>query len=695
MSPSRRAPSALLRNPRNATTISAAVKLGIFSVASILVTGLLVAIMGNIGFGAGEEYKAVFSNASMLQEGDDVRIAGVNVGDVKSVDHYQRSNAVVTFQVKDDINLTTASHAEIRFLNLVGDRYMALERGSDSDAQPLEPNGTIPIENTSPALDLTVLFNGFQPLFQALRPDQVNELSLNLVQVLQGEGGTVASLMEKTASLTNTLADRDQLIGEVITNLTQTLDTVDQRREQLGQLITELKGWMTDLARDRSTIGASLDNVSELTVVVADLVRRSRPVVKDDIVQLRRLAGLLNRPENRAVLEQTLDRLPESMTDQTRTGTYGSWYSYYLCEFSGKIEPAEARGHPGHQAAHARAEQHPVPLDGRQVPVMRRYTEGQILRLGAITIVVMLLVMAASFNLSKFPGFSGDIYRAEFSDASGLRSGNVVQVGGIRVGRVEEVELDGAKVLVTFEIDKDVEFGTESQASIEVLNLLGEKFLELTPVGSGQLDEDDVIPVSRTESAYDIVGVFGDLATTTERIDTGQLKQALDVVSKTMNTSSPQVHATFEGISRLSQTVASRDAQIQSLLSSSRNVSALLADRSNDIVRLMDRSDLVFKELERRKAAIHRLLVNARILADELRGLARDNQAEIGPALQEVDDLLDMLIRKERQLKATLDAVGPYSAILGNIIGTGPWFDAYVFNLATIPTGEFQPGGLG
>jgi phospholipid/cholesterol/gamma-HCH transport system substrate-binding protein len=109
----------------------------------------------------------------------------------------------------------------------------------------------------------------------------------------------------------------------------------------------------------------------------------------------------------------------------------------------------------------------------------------------------------------------------------------------------------------------------------------------------------------------------------------------------------------------------------------------------------MDRSDLVFQELQRRKAAIHRLLVNARILADELRGLARDNQAEIGPALQEVDDLLDMLIRKERQLKATLDAVGPYSAILGNIIGTGPWFDAYVFNLATIPTGEFQPGGLG
>jgi phospholipid/cholesterol/gamma-HCH transport system substrate-binding protein len=326
---------------------------------------------------------------------------------------------------------------------------------------------------------------------------------------------------------------------------------------------------------------------------------------------------------------------------------------------------------------------------------MRRYTDGQILRLGAITLVVMLLVMAASFNLSKFPGFAGTQYRAEFTDASGLRSGNIVQVGGIRAGRVDEVELEGAKVVVTFEVDSDVEFGNDSQASIEVLNLLGEKFLQLTPAGSGQLEEDSVIPVSRTESAYDIVGVFGDLTTTTERIDTGKLEKALSAVSDTMNTTAPEVHSTFEGISRLSQTVASRDEQIQSLLSSSHSVSKLLANRSGDIVKLMDRSDLVFQEVERRKAAIHRLLVNARILADELRGLARDNAAEIGPALQQVDDLLDMLIRKEGQLKATLHAVGPYSAILGNIIGTGPWFDAYVFNLAAIPTGEFQPGGLG
>lgn len=332
---------------RNSTTTAAAVKLAIFTVVSLIVTGMLAAIMGNIGFGGGREYQAVFSTASMLQKGDDVRIAGVNVGEVRSVESYDRTQALVTFRIKDEIELTTASRAEIRFLNLVGDRYLALEQGAADDAEPLAEDDVIPIGNTSPALDLTVLFNGFQPLFQALNPAQVNELSLNLVQVLQGEGGTVAGLVEKTASLTNALADRDQLIGEVITNLSQTMATVDDRHQELSDLIVELKGWMGDLARDRKLIGSSLGNISDLTVVVADLIKRSRQLVKADVAKLRELAALLNKPASKAQVVEMLDRLPESMTDQTRTGTYGAWYSYYLCEFSGDIRLPALEGIPG------------------------------------------------------------------------------------------------------------------------------------------------------------------------------------------------------------------------------------------------------------------------------------------------------------------------------------------------------------
>ena len=330
--------AAALRRRRQAVTVSAGIKLGIFSIVSVLVTGLLAAIMGNIGFGAGTEYKAIFTTASMLEKGDDVRVAGVSVGEVKDVDHHDRNHAIITFRVKSDVPLTTASRAEVRFLNLVGDRYLALEAGADAGAERLEGGDTLPVEQTSPALDLTTLFNGFKPLFQALQPEQVNELSMNLVQVLQGEGGTIQGLLEKTASLTTTLADRDQLIGEVVDNLNTTLATVNSRSEQVTQLVVELEGWMTDLAADRQVIGSSLDSISDLTVEVASLLKGARPVLKSDIAELRKLAKLLNKKQNRDVVVELFDRLPESMTDQTRTGTYGSWYNYYVCGFSGEIK---------------------------------------------------------------------------------------------------------------------------------------------------------------------------------------------------------------------------------------------------------------------------------------------------------------------------------------------------------------------
>lgn len=338
--------SRTILNRRNTTTIKAGVKLLVFTIVSVVVTGVLAAIMGNIGFGSGKEYQAIFTSASMIEKGDDVRVAGVSVGEVKDVEHYERTNALVTFRVKSDVPLTTASRAEVRFRNLVGDRYLALEEGDDADAEPLDQDEPLPIEQTSPALDLTTLFNGFKPLFQALQPDDVNELTLNLVQVLQGEGGTVQGLLQKTASLTTTLADRDQLIGDVIDNLTTTLDTVDSRSEQLTSLVTELKDWMQDLARDRDTIGSSLSSISDLTVVVADLLRDGRPLLKADIAELRELSALLTEKQSRKLVVELLDRLPESMTDQTRTGTYASWYSYYVCGFSAEIQLPKITGIP-------------------------------------------------------------------------------------------------------------------------------------------------------------------------------------------------------------------------------------------------------------------------------------------------------------------------------------------------------------
>jgi phospholipid/cholesterol/gamma-HCH transport system substrate-binding protein len=323
-------------NSRDTAFAVAAIKLTIFTVVSLIVTGMLVVIMGGFGMGSQTEYKAVFSSASELTSGDDVRIAGVVVGKVKGVKIYHRDQAMVTFKVKDGVPLTQDSRASIRFLNLIGDRYMSLSEGEEG-APRLRPGATLSIDRTTPALNLTALFQGFQPLFAALRPEDVNKLSLNLIKVLQGEGGTVQELLANTASLTNTLADRDELIGEVITNLSSLMTTVDDHHQELDELITSMRSWFGDLAKDRKVIGSSLTNISEVSKSVADLLTEGRPLLKEDVAQLRRLFTILAKPENKAYLDKTLDLLPTMLAKQTRIGVYGSWYNYYLCEFHGGV----------------------------------------------------------------------------------------------------------------------------------------------------------------------------------------------------------------------------------------------------------------------------------------------------------------------------------------------------------------------
>lgn len=321
---------------RNTVTTLAGIKLGIFTAVSLVVTTVLAMIMGNFGFGSTTEYRAIFSSASLLSEGDDVRIAGLTVGSVENVEIHDRNHAMITFTVKSDVPVTTASTADIRFLNLVGDRYMSISQGGPG-AERLRKGGVIPMSQTTPALDLTALFAGFQPLFTALEPQEINDLSLNLVKVLQGEGGTIQSLLGRTASLTNALADRDELIGQVVTNLSGMLETVDSHHQQLDTLVVELKNWLGNVARDRNVIGRSVENVSTLADELASLLVEARPAIKGDVRQIGRLAEILNKPESKAIINEALERLPTMFRRQVRIGSYGSWYNYYLCDFDGAI----------------------------------------------------------------------------------------------------------------------------------------------------------------------------------------------------------------------------------------------------------------------------------------------------------------------------------------------------------------------
>jgi phospholipid/cholesterol/gamma-HCH transport system substrate-binding protein len=297
----------------------------------------------------------VFADVTSLQIGDDVRMAGVRIGSVTGIHVTHRREAEVSFDISADVHLASTITAKIRFRNLVGQRYLELDQGAGSPDDPWPSGRTIGLNRTTPALDLTLLFNGFQPLFSALQPKDINELSYEIIQVFQGEGTTVSDLLTRTASLTSSLADRDQLIGQVIDNLTRVLQTVNAHRNGLSSTIISLKELVSGLAEDRGAVRSVVSNLAGLTTTVSGLLRSGRPGLKTSIDSLGALSA--NLANNDGEVEQFLHNLPRKLNQVGRTASYGSWINTYLCAITGRIPvPSGYHGGVGAHAVEARCQ---------------------------------------------------------------------------------------------------------------------------------------------------------------------------------------------------------------------------------------------------------------------------------------------------------------------------------------------------
>jgi phospholipid/cholesterol/gamma-HCH transport system substrate-binding protein len=310
------------------------VRLGIFVVITTVATALLAVTIGNISFNATTKYRAVFTDVVGLNKGDDIRIAGVRVGQVDKIAIYQDKYATVTFSVDSDQSVDTTTRATMRYRNLVGNRYIALTEGVGGGTR-MKKNGIIDKDRTAPALDLSVLFNGFKPLFTALTPADVNQFAFEVIKVLQGEGGTIESLLARTASLTSTLADSDQVIGDLITDLTSTLQIVSQRQQNFSQLLVNLQQFITGLSQDINPILNSLGSINSLNTKTAGLLQQTRVPLKADLDRLRTVATTLD--DTQAIWVKTLQYMPEKLQTMTRTAQYGSWFNFFLCGFDGNV----------------------------------------------------------------------------------------------------------------------------------------------------------------------------------------------------------------------------------------------------------------------------------------------------------------------------------------------------------------------
>ena len=301
---------------------------------------------------------------------------------------------------------------------------------------------------------------------------------------------------------------------------------------------------------------------------------------------------------------------------------------------------------------------------------------------GAVSLAVLAAMVLAAFRAEDLPLIGGgDTYYAAFSEAGGLKANDEVRVAGVRVGKVQAVDLAGDHVRVEFTVEDGVQFGPSTGAAIKVKTLLGAMYLALEPAGEGQMEEESEIPVDRTSSPYDVVDAFSGLADTSERIDTDRLAQSLDTLSGLMENTPEEFKAALEGMSALSTNIAARDEQLNELLGNMQKVSKVLADRNGDLITLMEDGDKLFRALVARREAVHDLLVATSQLSRELTLLVEQTRADLKPALDHLDNVVDMLNKNQENLDNSLRLMAPFYRVFASTLGTGPWFDTYIQNL--------------
>ena len=313
-----------MRGLRGATVA----KFTVFAVVMALLTACLFFVFGQYRTGSTVGYSAIFTDASRLTPGQTVRVAGIRVGTVSGVQLLADKQVLVSFDADRHIQLTNGTRAAVRYLNLVGDRYLELVDGPGS-SEILPPGSQIPQDRTEPALDLDLLLGGLKPVIQSLNPHDVNGLTASLIQIFQGQGGTLDDLLSKTSSFSNALADNDQVVQQLIDNLSTVVATLSKDGAKFSSAIDRFERLVTGLTGDRDVIAAAIDGLSSGTTSLADLLAQARAPLAGDVAQLARLVPLLDEDKDR--VDAALQKAPENYRKLVRLGVFGSTIPYYVC----------------------------------------------------------------------------------------------------------------------------------------------------------------------------------------------------------------------------------------------------------------------------------------------------------------------------------------------------------------------------
>ena len=316
------------------------IKFVTFAIVMALLTASLFFIFGQYRTGSTNGYSAVFTDASRLKSGDTVRVAGIRVGTVNGLELQPDKTVLVKFDTDRDLVLTTGTKAAVRYLNLVGDRYLELVDGPGS-TKVLPAGSRIPADRTAGALDLDLLLGGLKPVIRGLNPQDVNALTTALVQAFQGQGGTISSLFAKTSSFSNALADNDQTIQQLIDNLNTVVAVLAKDGGQFDASIDKLEQLISGLSGDRDPIGTAITSLDNGTASLASLLGEARQPLANAVEQMNRLAPLLY--DSKDGLEAGIKRMPGNYRKLVRLGAYGSFIQYYICGLSFRASDLQGR----------------------------------------------------------------------------------------------------------------------------------------------------------------------------------------------------------------------------------------------------------------------------------------------------------------------------------------------------------------
>lgn len=319
---------------------------------------------------------------------------------------------------------------------------------------------------------------------------------------------------------------------------------------------------------------------------------------------------------------------------------------------------------------------------------MRMFSERNPLFIGVIGVGLIAVVAGGALQYKKLPFFKpGRDYSAYFSEASGLRSGEAVQVAGSRVGEVTSISLDGPRVLIKFEVDKHIRLGDRTEASIKTKSLLGAKILEVTPRGDGQLP--GPIPIERTTPAYQLSDALGDLAHTVGELNTDRLNQSLSTLADTFKDTPADLRLAVAGVARFSQTLDERDNELRELLANADTATAVLAQRSDQLVSLIADTNALLTELRTQSAALDQISGSISAFARQLSGVVSDNRTQLRPALDKINGVLTILDNRKEKVQKSIKLLNSYAMSLGEAVSSGPFFKAYLVNL--LPGQFIQP----